>query len=169
MARQYVSIHVYRCQIIFLTRRVVAFVSINIPLTFLIPETLIRSKILDPTIASSEGSQDIVHPSASSLKHRITAFLTNAKETHFVFKSPMLLALSITFLFQSLSGRSSEMLYQLASERFHWSVPCFPFFNIPNQNSTTYLPRYICFKLRLFFMSIYISQAWYISDICVEW
>ena len=71
-----------------------------------------------------EGDEEDQNPTrnGTSLKHKFRKLLESTKEIHFFFKSPMLLSLSITFLVQSLNGSSVEYIYQLASQRFNWSL-----------------------------------------------
>jgi hypothetical protein len=102
----------------------VGFVTVGCALPlFLIPETRARAIIPDPTLETDdEGGLLDVEPHHISTRKRISNFIENAKETSFVFKSPMLFAISLTFLLQTLPGRSGAFLVQLASTRFNWTL-----------------------------------------------
>jgi len=101
------------------------FLSLGFALPLFLPETLQRSKISDPTL-DPHHENDLPQDQASirniSTRQRISNFFENAKETHFLFKSPMLLALTITFLLQSFNGYSLLFVHQLASQRFNWTL-----------------------------------------------
>ena len=102
-----------------------AFIVSPLPLVFFIPETLKREKAEDPVPVYEETTPTDTELSRSrdaTIKGRFLKFCSDAKEASFVLRSPMLLALSVTFLFQSLGGRSGEYQYMLASERFHWKL-----------------------------------------------
>jgi hypothetical protein len=92
-----------------------------------LPETLERSKISDPSSDPSSGEEvdEIERPTCShrySRKKNISKMFETMTTFHFMLKSPTLLALSITFLLLNLSGTLSSLTFQLASERFHWSL-----------------------------------------------
>ncbi|KAH8588375.1 major facilitator superfamily domain-containing protein [Bisporella sp. PMI_857] len=104
----------------------IGFIALGIPCTLWLPETLEKRVTPYPDSDSDteygEDQESLPETRNTSLGHQILTFLTKTKGKHFMLQSPMLMALSLTFIIQSLSGRSTEFLYQLASERFHWKL-----------------------------------------------
>ena len=90
------------------------------------PETLDRSRVVDPVedmSSSDEESSDEGGLLDTSKKSTLlSAFVRKVEESRFIFASPMLCALAISFLAQSMHGLSNSLLFQFASERFHWSL-----------------------------------------------
>lgn len=105
----------------------VVFITLGTILCFFLPETLERSEVSNQSPDSSSGDEidEIERPTSShrySRKKRILKMFKKMKASHFILKSPTLFALSITFLLQTLGGTISSFMFQLASERFHWSL-----------------------------------------------
>lgn len=105
----------------------IGFIFMGTLLCFFLPETLERSTVPEPTPDS--GSEEDIHEVQQptflhrySRKKKISKMFEKMKASHFIFKSPMLLGLSITFLLQSLGGQMTSFMFQLASERFHWPL-----------------------------------------------
>lgn len=99
---------------------------------FLLPETLDRGQIHRP---SDHGEQErLVPPSAaeqeededeapvSFSKKSLSGMMLRIEESRFVFKSPLLCVLAFTFLVRRLDRDSVQLLFQLASKRFNWSL-----------------------------------------------
>lgn len=103
-----------------------ACIASTIPMVSLIPETLKRNKIPDAIMDCEDpvftSAEELSSPQDVSIKARFLKFCSDTKEASFILKSPILLALSVTFLFQSLGGSLVEYQYLLASERFHWKL-----------------------------------------------
>lgn len=92
-------------------------------IVLLLPETLDRSQVPDPAEDMS-GSDVDSGTDEGGLKKRtvISVVIRKVEESRFIFASPMLIALAVTFLVQSMHGSSIQLLFQFASERFHWSL-----------------------------------------------
>lgn len=90
---------------------------------FFLPETLERSKRIDEHDDDANCADDN-HASSQpiSAREKISQMLARISDSVFIFKSPMLFGLSITFLLHSLGAQISEFLFQLASSRFHWTL-----------------------------------------------
>jgi hypothetical protein len=105
----------------------VGFMALGLVVCLFLPETLERSKLLDPAFDSSMDEIDET-PDRPNSSHQypkrknMSRMFAKMKDSHFIFTSPMLFALSVTFLLQTLSIRVTEFLFQLASERFHWPL-----------------------------------------------
>ena len=105
------------------------FMILSLIICLFLPETLDRSEVPDPAldsesdadVASIEDRRTSSHRQPSTGK-KIAHMFKKVKESHFIFTKPILFALSITFLLQSLYGHSIDTIFQLASERFRWSV-----------------------------------------------
>jgi hypothetical protein len=98
---------------------------------FFIPETLDRGQVHRP---SGHGEQErLLPPSAAeqeededeapaSFSKSLSGILLRIEESRFVFKSPLLCVLAFTFLVRRLDRDSVQLLFQLASKRFNWSL-----------------------------------------------
>jgi len=124
---------------------------------FLLPETLDRHQVHRP---SGHGAQESLLPSSSTeqeedeeapasfSKKNLSGILLRIEESRFVFKSPLLCALAFTFLVRRLDRDSIQLLFQLASKRFNWSlgevsspVPTYASFPILTQQSPVVFPN----------------------------
>lgn len=111
----------------------VVFLFLGACLVLVLPETLhLREhKIGSSTTAGlvgagvTEDEEDIPSDDEGTLtlsKKNWTMLLEKFEESRFVFTDPKLLALSITFLVQSLHGNMNQFLLQLASKRLNWTL-----------------------------------------------
>ncbi|KAI9641199.1 hypothetical protein NHQ30_009999 [Ciborinia camelliae] len=110
----------------------VLFIFLGALLILVLPETLhlrehqvIFSANIDP--ARAEAMEDEESPSddeevLSLSKENWKKLLDKFEESRFVLTDPKLLALSVTFLVQSLHANTNQFLLQLASKRLHWSL-----------------------------------------------
>jgi hypothetical protein len=102
------------------------FVLLGTLIVLLVPETLNRSQIPDPAEDLSSSDVDSGDEggllNSSRKKTMISIIVRKVEDSRFIFASPMLCALAVTFLVQSLHGASISLLFQFASERFHWSL-----------------------------------------------
>lgn len=106
----------------------IGFVTFGACLCLLLPETLERTKVPDftPDTSTEENREQAEHrPSSShqkSIKRKLAKIFDKVQGSHFIFASPMLFGLSIVFLLQALSGHVVDLIIQLASERFNWTL-----------------------------------------------
>lgn len=102
------------------------FMVLGMLIVLLLPETLNRSQVPDPAEDISSSAADSEDegglPNSSKKKTIILVVVRKVEESRFIFASPMLCALAVTFLVQSIHWMSIELLFQFASERFHWSL-----------------------------------------------
>ena len=104
----------------------VGFIFLGTLVLLLVPETLNRSLVLDPAEETSGSDVDsgdeggLLNPRKQ--KTIVSVIVKKVEDLRFIFSSPMLCALAVTFLVQSLHGTSISLLFQFASERFHWSL-----------------------------------------------
>lgn len=94
---------------------------------FFLPETLERPEpsVLVNESTTEEEFEPVERPASLhqySKKKNLVKILEKIEAYHFIFKSPELTALSITFLLQTLGSHVTTFTLQLASERFHWSL-----------------------------------------------
>lgn len=85
-------------------------------LCLFLPETLVHSKI--PVSSNENGPNSTDRP---SFWNRIIQAIRGIQGSLSIFESYVIFGLSFTFLLQTLHSYSTEILFQLASERFHWS------------------------------------------------
>ncbi|KAG0645285.1 MFS efflux pump [Hyphodiscus hymeniophilus] len=104
----------------------IGFITLGLLVVVFIPETLNRTQVPDPAEGMSSSDIDSEDEggllSASKKPTFISVMVRKVEEVRFIFASPMLLALTITFLVQSMHAVSMQLLFQFASERFHWSL-----------------------------------------------
>jgi hypothetical protein len=99
---------------------------------FFIPETLDRGQVYRPSghgeqesllsPSSVEQEEDEDEAPASFSRKSFSGILLRIEESRFVFKSPLLCVLAFTFLVRRLDRDSVQLLFQLASKRFNWSL-----------------------------------------------
>jgi len=82
-----------------------------------LPETLERSKI---AAASTESGRLPEHD--QSIQKKMSHMVETVRDSLSIFESYLIFGLSIAFLLQTLHGYSVDILFQLASARFHWSL-----------------------------------------------
>lgn len=104
----------------------IGFLFLGMLVVFFLPETLDRSHVPDPAEGTS-GSDPESGDEGGLLdlpkkKSVISVIVRKAEESRFIFASPMLIAVAISFLVQSTHAFSIQLLFQFASERFHWSL-----------------------------------------------
>jgi len=94
-----------------------------------LPETLDRHKSHDPSSSSDQHGEgesllrtepEEEEATISFSRKSLSLFLERIEESRFVFKSPLLCVLAFTFLSSRLN--LVQLLFQLASKRFHWSL-----------------------------------------------
>jgi hypothetical protein len=106
----------------------IGFATFGASLCLFLPETLERTKVPDftpDTAADEEREQAEDRPNSphrQSMKRNLAKLFDKVQGSHFVFASPMLFGLSIVFLLQALSGHVVDLIIQLASERFNWTL-----------------------------------------------
>jgi hypothetical protein len=104
----------------------VGLMALAMLILLLVPETLNRSQVPDPAedISSSDVDSGDEGGLLNTSKSRtiISVIIRKVEDARFIFASPMLCALTVTFLVQSLHGYSVQLLFQFASERFYWSL-----------------------------------------------
>jgi hypothetical protein len=96
---------------------IVGLLTLGFVLCLFLPETLERSKV--PELSTENG------PTAAqrqSIRTRIVQVFQSIQDNLSIFESYLLFGLSITFLLSTLHGYSLDILFQLASARFHWSL-----------------------------------------------
>jgi hypothetical protein len=86
-------------------------------LCLFLPETLIYPKL--PVLSVENGP---ISTNQLSVRNRTTQAIRRIQGSLSIFESYVIFGLSFTFLLQTLQGYSLEILFQLASERFHWSL-----------------------------------------------
>jgi hypothetical protein len=86
-------------------------------LCLFLPETLVHSKLPVSSIENGHNSSD-----RQSFGNRITQAIRSIQGNLSIFESYVIFGLSFTFLLQTLHDYSLDILFQLASERFHWSL-----------------------------------------------
>lgn len=102
----------------------------SIAMIFL-PETLDRHKVHRSVVSRNGETESLLHdPSEdgegeeeepiSFSKKSLALFLERIEESRFVFKSRLLCVLSLTFSVRRLG--MDQLMFQLASKRFHWSL-----------------------------------------------
>lgn len=91
-------------------------------LPIVLPETLKKTSEQILSIEPSDEGGLLSSPQNHSFKKKISLAISNIRELMFVFQNPTLAALSITFLILSLYSRNSDLVFLLASDRFHWSI-----------------------------------------------
>lgn len=110
----------------------VLFLFLGALIVLVLPETLHLREHLsisspDPDLAREEvteheGSSIDDEGALSFSKKNWTMLLEKFEESRFVFTNRKLLALSATFLVQSLHGMMNQFLLQLASKRLGWTL-----------------------------------------------
>jgi hypothetical protein len=107
---------------------IVGFFTLGFVLCLFLPETLERSKLPDPNTETViyennfPAENESISAHQKSIQRRIFQVFRSLQDALSIFKSYLLFGLSFTFLLQILHGYSLEILFQLASERFHWSL-----------------------------------------------
>jgi hypothetical protein len=107
---------------------IVGFITLGFILCLFLPETLEHSKLPDlgtGTVIYENNlpaENESISAHQKSIQRRIFQVLRSTQDALSIFKSSLLFGLSFTFLLQVLHGYSLEILFQLASERFHWSL-----------------------------------------------
>ncbi|KAE9374833.1 MFS general substrate transporter [Stipitochalara longipes BDJ] len=96
---------------------IVGLFNLGLLLCLFLPETLERSKIPAPSTESGHFPEH-----HQSIQSRITQVFENIRDSLSIFESYLIFGLSFTFLLQTLHGYSVDILFQLASERFHWTL-----------------------------------------------
>lgn len=81
-----------------------------------LPETLYRLRPFDPIHDDDRSSEH-----EESADPKTTNVVEIFKWSRFVFTSPLLCIMALTFLVQSLTQSNNHILLQLASQRFDWS------------------------------------------------
>jgi hypothetical protein len=104
----------------------VGFMFLGTLVVLLVPETLNRSLVPDPAEETSGSDVDSGDEGGLLNPHKqktiVSVIVRKIEDSRFIFSSPMLCALAVAFLVQSLHGVSISLLFQFASERFHWSL-----------------------------------------------
>lgn len=106
----------------------VGFMVFGTLIVLFVPETLNRSQVPDPaedmsnSDVDSEDEGGLLNASSKKKKTIISVIVRKVEDARFIFSSSMLCAVAVTFLVQSLHGVSISLLFQFASERFHWSL-----------------------------------------------
>ncbi|KAB8291654.1 hypothetical protein EYC80_006454 [Monilinia laxa] len=108
----------------------VLFTTLGATLILILPETLhLREDqilstdvVVQTEVLGDENSSSVDEGALTLSKKNWTILLEKFEESRFVFTHPKLLALSITFLFQSLHGNMNQFLLQLASKRLNWTL-----------------------------------------------
>ncbi|KAF5871299.1 putative alternative oxidase protein [Botrytis fragariae] len=110
----------------------VLFLFLGALLVLVLPETLhLREHLSNSSPDPDEAREEVMEDGASSTdnegaltisKKNWSMLLENLEESRFVFTNPKLLALSATFLVQSLHGIMNQFLLQLASKRLGWTL-----------------------------------------------
>ncbi|MCJ1360355.1 MAG: hypothetical protein MMC33_010360 [Icmadophila ericetorum] len=103
------------------------FIALGNVLVLFLPETLQLAKKNDaalnhlaPESDTEEGiSPALAKSSKIDLKVSIVEFV---EDSRFIWANPGLCALIFTFILSTLSSNSISILFQLASQRFHWSL-----------------------------------------------
>ncbi|TGO19947.1 hypothetical protein BPAE_0329g00080 [Botrytis paeoniae] len=110
----------------------VLFLLLGALLVLVLPETLhLREHLSISSPDPDQAREEVMEDEASSTddegaltfsKKNWSMLLENLEESRFVFTNPKLLALSATFLVQSLHGIMNQFLLQLASKRLGWTL-----------------------------------------------
>lgn len=110
----------------------VLFVLLGALLVLLLPETLhLREDLRISSPDTDQAQEEVIEYEGSSTedegaltfsRKNWSMLLEKFEESRFVFTNPKLLALSATFLVQSLHGMMNQFLLQLASKRLGWSL-----------------------------------------------
>jgi hypothetical protein len=96
---------------------IVGLFTLGLVLCLFLPETLERSKL---SSLSTENNYNPDHH--QSIRSKIIHAFGNIRDSLSIFESYLIFGLSIAFLLQTLHGYSLDILFQLASARFHWSL-----------------------------------------------
>jgi hypothetical protein len=104
------------------------FIALGAVLALFLPETLQLAKKNDAAFnhlapESDTEEEDISPAPAKSLKMDLKVSIgTLVEESRFIWANPGLCALIFTFILSTLTSNSISILFQLASQRFHWSL-----------------------------------------------
>lgn len=121
----------------------IVFALLGTLIILVLPETLhLKERQILPLDDSGQAPAEVVRDESSSLdgegtptfsKKNWLMLLEKFEESSFVFTDPKLLALSATFLVQSLHAVMTQFLLLLASKRLDWTIAdvCTTYFSIP--------------------------------------
>ncbi|KAJ5203806.1 uncharacterized protein N7498_004685 [Penicillium cinerascens] len=103
------------------------FIALGTILILLLPETLQDAKESDAALhdpVQNLHTEEDISPvrAKSSIIDMKTLIVKFVDDSRFILANPSLCALIFTFILSSLSSNSVSILFQLASERFQWSL-----------------------------------------------